>query len=376
MLVWLNASLAMAQVISNPSFNATAPTAIPNTGTFPGWTILDGADVAQASVDIDCASILTASSVNGGQFVRATANGVVNQGVSTTVTGLTPGVAYKVRFEAGLVRHFGQSTGNWDVTFALVPTSAADITLPANNPGQAAWRTQEVGPFPAVETQHLLEFRAKTNSDGVDVSPDLPTDECDYESDLLAVDLLLDGIVLVPDSDSDGLFDDQEALLKTDPFNPDTDLDGLNDFQEFDEFGTDPLDPDSDDDGLFDGTEILVYTDPLLADTDEDGLEDGAEIELGTNALVEDTDGDGFLDGEEVAEGWDPLDPKSPGELPEPTEPTVPTETTTTPGTTDTGVKVDDGEGCGCDQAPPAPAAAWLGAAALLWLRRRSAANR
>lgn len=66
------------------------------------------------------------------------------------------------------------------------------------------------------------------------------------------------------DSDNDGLADDAEPAIGTDPNNPDTDGDGRADG---DEIGprrvvTDPLDPDSDDDGVDDGDEISVGTDP------------------------------------------------------------------------------------------------------------------
>jgi hypothetical protein len=44
------------------------------------------------------------------------------------------------------------------------------------------------------------------------------------------------------DSDGDGLTDEEELALGTDPFNPDTDGDGVSDYLEV-IFGTDPLDP-------------------------------------------------------------------------------------------------------------------------------------
>ncbi|CAN5451451.1 hypothetical protein BH23VER1_BH23VER1_04010 [soil metagenome] len=47
------------------------------------------------------------------------------------------------------------------------------------------------------------------------------------------------------DSDGDGLSDDQEAALRTDPFNADTDGDGQSDGEEVLAAGTDPLDPTS-----------------------------------------------------------------------------------------------------------------------------------
>ncbi|MCH8333114.1 Ig-like domain-containing protein, partial [Candidatus Sumerlaeota bacterium] len=43
--------------------------------------------------------------------------------------------------------------------------------------------------------------------------------------------------------------------------------------------------PDTDDDGIPDDGEFVVATDPNLADTDDDGIRDGAEIQQGTNPL-------------------------------------------------------------------------------------------
>ena len=57
------------------------------------------------------------------------------------------------------------------------------------------------------------------------------------------------------DADNDGLEDDQERRLGTNPRNPDTDNDGLNDGQEVNQTGTNPLDRDSNDDGVLDGNE-------------------------------------------------------------------------------------------------------------------------
>jgi outer membrane protein OmpA-like peptidoglycan-associated protein len=89
------------------------------------------------------------------------------------------------------------------------------------------------------------------------------------------------------DSDGDGLTDDHERRIGTDPFNPDTDGDGLTDGEEVLTYNTDPLNPDSDFDGLTDGAEVKVYgTDPLNPDTDGGGVYDGHEvIEDGTDPL-------------------------------------------------------------------------------------------
>ena len=92
------------------------------------------------------------------------------------------------------------------------------------------------------------------------------------------------------DSGGDGLFDRDEAVIGTDPYNPDTDGDGLSDGDEhFARYGqnTDPLNPDTDFDGLKDGAEVLTYkTNPLDIDTDKGGVADGHEvIEDSTNPL-------------------------------------------------------------------------------------------
>jgi Bacterial TSP3 repeat len=64
------------------------------------------------------------------------------------------------------------------------------------------------------------------------------------------------------DSDGDGIPDDREGELGTDPSNPDSDGDGLNDGEEL-ERGANPLDPDSDDDGFTDGEEVdIIGTNP------------------------------------------------------------------------------------------------------------------
>ncbi len=104
------------------------------------------------------------------------------------------------------------------------------------------------------------------------------------------------------DWDGDGLLNDDEMRIGTDPRNPDTDGDGLTDGDEVHRYRTDPLNKDTDGDGLTDGEEVLKYhTDPLNKDTDGDGLTDGEEVlTYHTDPLNKDTDGDGLTDGEEV----------------------------------------------------------------------------
>jgi hypothetical protein len=97
------------------------------------------------------------------------------------------------------------------------------------------------------------------------------------------------------DSDGDGLTDDEEATLGTDPNDADSDDDGLNDGDEVNVHGSDPNNSDSDGDGLSDGSEIgsnPFVTDPTNTDTDGDGIDDGIEISISTDPTTPDIIGD------------------------------------------------------------------------------------
>lgn len=86
---------------------------------------------------------------------------------------------------------------------------------------------------------------------------------------------------------------------------------------------------DSDQDGLSDQQEMLLGTDPMNPDTDGDGLLDGEEVLIyGTSPVAVDSDGDGVPDGEEVALGSSPADPGSVS--PTGAYPSAPITTTTT----------------------------------------------
>jgi hypothetical protein len=104
------------------------------------------------------------------------------------------------------------------------------------------------------------------------------------------------------DSDGDGLTDDLETALGTEPLLPDSDADGVSDSDEINFYGTDALDPDTDGDGLDDAEELISHS---------------------TNPLLDDTDGDDVSDSEEVAAESDPLDAVSVPATPTP----IPTST-------------------------------------------------
>lgn len=65
---------------------------------------------------------------------------------------------------------------------------------------------------------------------------------------------------------------------------------------------------DIDGDGLSNEEEEILKTDPKMIDTDGDALSDREEVKIyHTDPLHNDTDGDGYLDGEEVEHGYNPL---------------------------------------------------------------------
>ncbi|WP_039916943.1 putative Ig domain-containing protein [Cellvibrio mixtus] len=127
-------------------------------------------------------------------------------------------------------------------------------------------------------------------------------------------------ILVIQDTDSDGVPDDVETTDGTDPADPtsfkDTDGDGVPDYVETRD-GTDPNDPtsfkDTDNDGIPDYVETHDGTDPTdptsFKDTDGDGIPDYIETLDGTDPTKADTDGDGVPDGQEKTDGTDPTDP-------------------------------------------------------------------
>ena len=108
------------------------------------------------------------------------------------------------------------------------------------------------------------------------------------------------------DSDSDGLNDDEELTLGTDPEDADSDDDGIIDGEEWnwwddqDQDGLiNALDPDSDNDGLYDGTERGITEAGPDTDHQAGVFIPDSDPSTTTQVFIADSDKDGLLDGEE-----------------------------------------------------------------------------
>jgi hypothetical protein len=129
---------------------------------------------------------------------------------------------------------------------------------------------------------------------------------------------------LAPDTDGDGVLDGDEVGQGSDPLSgiaveaapvetPVAEEPSAESAPE----ATAPEEPasaagDSDGDGLPDEIEVSLGTDPVDTDTDDDGLSDGDEYYVHqTGTRNPDSDGDGVLDGDEVTNGTNPNDPAS-----------------------------------------------------------------
>jgi hypothetical protein len=227
-------------------------------------------------------------------------------------------------------------------TTELFPGGTADVALVVSNPNPFSATVRSISKNGDI-TSDLADcdgatnvfFTDQTNLDlpvppngSLDVSlPDAASmvesaaSECQGAS--FTIPVAINGASSPPppppsgDRDGDGLSDDSEASLGTDPDDPDTDGDGLTESEEvnhtfsaiFPYAQTNPLDADTDDDGLADGDEPgqaefdppNVGPDPRTPDTDGDGVHDGTELGV-TEPVPAGTNENGFaFDGTDVS---------------------------------------------------------------------------
>ncbi|MCA9888992.1 MAG: hypothetical protein KC546_11500, partial [Anaerolineae bacterium] len=171
--------------------------------------------------------------------------------------------------------------------------------------------------------ESAISSTVDTDADGLDDATEIVIYGCDPDNSDTNGNGTSDGDdptdcqVTAPDADGDGLSDDIEASLGTDPNNPDSDYDNLTDGEEINGFlagngityFSNPLEPYTDSDDLDDYDEVMGYTnsegnhyysDPSLEDTDFDQLWDDEERYNNTNPDSDDTDSDQVSDYDEV----------------------------------------------------------------------------
>lgn len=161
-------------------------------------------------------------------------------------------------------------------------------------------------------------FKAGTYKVEAYIQKVFPTDENTDNNLISKTDFFVDldtdedkvGDSVDTDDDNDGLTDEQETSLGTNPKMSDTDGDEINDkidvfpldkneYIDTDGDGIgDSQDQDIDNDGILNEDEKTKYgTSPFLADTDSDGLTDQEEVETTkTSPILADTDHDGVSD--------------------------------------------------------------------------------
>ena len=216
--------------------------------------------------------------------------------VSTNAIGTLPGTlpvgtysSYLLHYDTGGQSTDVEATVTLDDTIVALIYSETRLNGSDDQLGGSTIYTAAGGSGRGATDSDSVTFNSTTNSVTADLRASGATDQI--------------RIITARDTDGDGLTDNEEATLGTNPADTDTDADGSSDGDEVSN-GTDPLDPDSDDDGLSDGEEIVAGTDPLDEDSDDDGLDDGDEVYAGSDPLTLGSETTlTYSDGEAIAAG-------------------------------------------------------------------------
>ncbi|TKD56513.1 gliding motility-associated C-terminal domain-containing protein, partial [Flavobacterium sp. ASW18X] len=338
----------VTDVAGNPATD-NDPITLDNTvPTIDITTPIEGDNIVNAAEDGDVTISGTTTDVEDGQVVTVTFDDGVNPPVTTTAT--VSGNAWTAT-DADI-----SGLNNGTITVTADVTDVAGNPATDNEPINLNNSIPIVDSFSTIDTTPILTgtdgpnetltVGLDTDGDGItDVTYSVTTDATGnwsidtetampingsfptlFDEDIIAItatdaagNVGTGEVIISVDSDGDGLNDNEETLLGTDPNNPDSDGDGISDGQEVaDE--TNPLEDcdsnggtalgasDCDEDGLTNDEEASLGTDPYNPDSDNDGLLDGEEELLGTDPLNPDSDGDGTNDGQEVLDNTNPLD--------------------------------------------------------------------
>lgn len=202
LLIVLFNNISKAQCINSSSFNgslnfSSTVTSIPNDMAPTGWSKVSTPDQAKAGINIDCTSLPLVASLNGGSWTRMADKVSIQEAIYRDISGFIAGTYYEFTFEQGLVKNWGRSSGNINVTMGATTIGSPVIALPYSSTGQTGWQTVTVGPFLATSSTMTVTFAAHSNLDGTGSSP-MPGSCNGYTQNALAADLMIDGISVCP----------------------------------------------------------------------------------------------------------------------------------------------------------------------------------
>ena len=303
-------------------------------GTTPGQQVYT--IVAQpAAQGVDERALLTADAAVVNGFFHLSYGGVVSAAIPTDASAAELAAAIEA-IASRAVSVSKTAAAQWEVTFArfaaadLVPRAAGpDVQISwGDGSAVAAATLTPAGPFSLGSSQQVDIFGTHTYSLSGGTIIKVAVSGASQHG-VAHPTLKLGARIAAVDTDADGLTDDIELDIGSDPHNPDTDGDRLPDKFEFDSELlnlTGPDAPDVDGDGLTNRQEFEIGTDPDLPDTDHDGLTDLQESDLDGDGLIYqeeidletdpnrfDTDGDLLSDGFEVNSTT--LDPRTADDL-------------------------------------------------------------
>ena len=235
-------------------------------------------------------------------YVSTTANGCTSERVEVVAT-------VNIQPTAGTgTDGFGCNlSGNGRIT-----TLDLDIQLSGSDAGDWAITTDPSGGSISIDNNNVVDFENLPDGDYIfTYTTNTAAAPCVNES----VSVTISVSDCIDDSDGDGINDEDEEKIGTNPDEADSDGDGITDDIEVGSDLGNPLDEDAD--GIIDAL------DSNIVDTDSDGVVDQKDPANDNPCVPDntvgqcDTDNDGISDGDEIANGSDPLDACDPNFTPD-----------------------------------------------------------
>ncbi len=147
------------------------------------------------------------------------------------------------------------------------PSDYSATTIGGDTPGAQATPASSSNGLTAGMVRDLTDDEKKQHGYPLSWTVQIRARQREGSSELFAEYVIISKGDQPADQDEDGLSDEKEQELGTDPARIDTDGDRLSDRDEVEDLKTDPLRVDSDGDRVNDGDEVEQKRDPLAAGT-------------------------------------------------------------------------------------------------------------